>query len=256
MSTALALTNLCKTYVAGKRQNHVLKNVCMTIKQGEMAAVMGPSGAGKTTLLHAISSIERPTAGEVIFFGRDIAGLKERKLSEIRLKEMGFVFQHMYMLKNLTVEDNILLLGYQANTNGAEARRQIDERCRELMSKMEIGEIATHDITEISGGEMQKACICRSLINTPKMIFADEPTGSLNKKASNEVMEELLRVNREGTTIMLVTHDVRVAAACDRVLYIIDGQIEKEKALGKYEGGSILREREQVLSTWLLDLGW
>ncbi|MDR2736193.1 MAG: ABC transporter ATP-binding protein [Gracilibacteraceae bacterium] len=257
MSTALELTNLCKTYVANKRQNHVLKNVCMTIEQGEMAAVMGPSGAGKTTLLHAISSIERPTAGRVIFFGKDITGLKEKKLSDIRLKEMGFVFQDMYMLRNLTVEDNILLPGYQAaKEKGVEGRRRIDERCCELMSKMGIDKIATHDITEISGGEMQRACICRSLINSPKMIFADEPTGSLNKKASNGVIEELLRVNREGTTIMLVTHDVRVAAACDRVLYIIDGQIPDDYELGKYEGGRILRERERELNTWLLDLGW
>ena len=257
MSTALALEELCKTWVVNKLQNHVLRNVSLTIEQGEMTAFMGPSGSGKTTLLHTASGIERMSAGRAVFFGRDIAGLNDRELSELRLRDMGFVFQQMYMLRNLVVRDNILLPAYQAKSGKeAKARRQKDTYCQELMNKMGIDDIAMKDITETSGGELQRACICRSLINNPRMIFADEPTGNLNRKASAEVMEELLRVNREGTTVMLVTHDIHVAAMCDRVLYIIDGQINEENVPGRYERNCDLRDRERRLSNWLLDLGW
>lgn len=254
MSTAIAIHDLCKTYIVNKRQNHVLRNVNLTIGQGEMVAVMGPSGSGKTTLLYTVSGMDRMTSGSVDFFGHDISSMNESEISELRLCEMGFVFQQMYMLKNLSIEDNILLPAYQSKS--APARSAIDERCRELMHKMGISEIADHDITETSGGQLQRACICRSLINNPKMIFADEPTGSLNKQSSTEVMKELVRVNREGTTIMIVTHDVRIAAMCDKVLFIIDGQISGCNTLGKYEGDHTLRDRERALNNWLLDMGW
>jgi putative ABC transport system ATP-binding protein len=235
----------------------VLKNISLQVEQGEMVAIMGPSGSGKTTLLYTASGMDKMTSGEVNFFGHDISGMTAGEIADLRLSEMGFVFQQMYMLKNLSVEDNILLPAYQAKEGkSTKARREKDELCHKLMSKMTISEIAANDITETSGGQLQRACICRSLINEPKMIFADEPTGSLNKQASAEVMKELIRVNREGTTIMLVTHDVRIAAMCDRVLYIIDGQISDSHLLGKYEGDHTLRDRERVLNNWLLDMGW
>ncbi|MCL1791382.1 MAG: ABC transporter ATP-binding protein [Peptococcaceae bacterium] len=257
MAEALVTKDLCKSFEVNKRQNHVLKNINLTIEQGEMAVIMGPSGSGKTTLLHTVSGIEKMTAGEVIFFERKLANMKDKELAEMRLNDMGFVFQQMYMLENLSVEDNILLPAYQAKRKeGAITRRNKDAYCRELMQKMGIRDIASHDIIETSGGQLQRACVCRSLINNPKMIFADEPTGNLNKKASTEVMNELLRINREGTTIMLVTHDVRVAAVCDRVLYIIDGQIHVDYVLGKCKEDHKLRDRERVLNNWLLDLGW
>lgn len=257
MSTALTIKELCKTYVVNKRQNHVLKNVNMEVQQGEMIAIMGPSGSGKTTLLYTASGMDKMTSGNVNFFDRDISKMNDKEVSELRLSEMGFVFQQMYMLKNLSVEDNILLPAYQSKEGkDIKVRRQKDELCRELMHKMGIEEIASNDITETSGGQLQRACICRSLINNPKMIFADEPTGNLNKQASAEVMKEMLKVNRDGTTVMIVTHDVRVAAMCDRILYIIDGQISGNHILGKYEGEHSLRERERALNNWLLDIGW
>ncbi len=257
MSNALLVKDLCKTYVVNKRQNHVLKNVSLSIAEGEMVAVMGPSGSGKTTLLYTASGMDAMTSGYSEFFGHDISKMKPKEISELRLSEMGFVFQQMYMLKNLSVVDNILLPAYQAKSGkGKKARRDKDERSRELMHKMGIAEIAANDITEASGGQLQRACICRSLINNPKMIFADEPTGALNKQASGEVMAELIKVNREGTTVMLVTHDARVAAICDRVLYIIDGQISGDYKQGKYEGEHQLRDRERKLNNWLLDMGW
>jgi putative ABC transport system ATP-binding protein len=257
MKSALKVSDLCKTYVVNKRQNHVLRNVNLTIEEGELVAVMGPSGSGKTTLLYMVSGMDSVTSGRVDFFGRDIAGLPANESSRLRLCEMGFVFQQMYMLKNLSIGDNILLPAYQARGNRSAAkRREKDDLARSLMRKMGIDDVAENDITEVSGGQLQRACICRSLINDPKMIFADEPTGSLNKQSSGEVMDEMTRVNREGTTILLVTHDVRVAAKCDRVLYIIDGQISGDRALGKYEGAHALRDRERALNNWLLDMGW
>jgi putative ABC transport system ATP-binding protein len=124
------------------------------------------------------------------------------------------------------------------------------------MYKMDIADLRYNDISEVSGGQLQRACICRSLINKPKMVFADEPTGSLNKQASNEVMDEIVHMNREGTTVILVTHDIRVAAKCDRVLYIIDGNIHGDYQLGKFQGDQELKDRERVLNNWLLDKGW
>ncbi|GHV18020.1 ABC transporter ATP-binding protein [Clostridia bacterium] len=257
MNTAIQIKDLCKTYVVNKRQNHVLKNITMAISQGEMVAVMGPSGSGKTTLLYTASGMDEMTSGSVNFFGRDISKMNQGEVSELRLSEMGFVFQQMYMLKNLSIADNIVLPAYHSKAGKSKKlRRACDERSRELMHKMGISEIAGNDITETSGGQLQRACICRSLINNPKMIFADEPTGSLNKQSSAEVMAELLRVNADGTTIMLVTHDVRIAAQCDRVVYIIDGQIGNEHSLGKFAGEHTLRDRERTLSSWLLDMGW
>ena len=246
MEYILEVKNLCKTYITNKRQNNVLKNVNFTVSPGEMVAVMGPSGSGKSTLLYAVSGMDSITAGRAEFCGRDIAHL--------RLNEMGFIFQQMYMLKNLTILDNIILPACQSQKL-AESRRDTVKRGQDLMRKLGIIEIAENDINEVSGGQLQRACICRSMINKPRMIFADEPTGALNRTSSEEVMEELAKINGEGTTIMLVTHDVKVAAKCTRVLYIVDGNIKGEYNLDRYTS-SRLRERERALNNWLMEMGW
>lgn len=254
---SLKIRDLCKTYVINKRQNNVLKNVNMEIKEGEMVAVMGPSGSGKSTLLYTVSGMDHITAGKVDFFGKDISSLSAGQMSDLRLDEMGFIFQQMYMLKNLSIYDNIVLPAYQSrNGKGKEKRKEINDRAKELMHKLGISEIAEHDINEVSGGQLQRACICRSLINNPKMIFADEPTGALNQQNSKEVMKELNRINREGTTVMLVTHDMKVAAKSDRVLYIEDGNIKGEYVLGKYTGKEENRDRERKISNWLMEMGF
>ncbi len=255
MNTVLNIKELCKTYIVNKRQNNVLKNINFTVSEGEMIAVMGPSGSGKSTLLYAVSGMDSITAGEVDFCGKSIAGMDEKELASLRLDEMGFIFQQMYMLKNLTVLDNIILPACQSKKN-TESRRETIQRGQELMRKLGIIDIADNDINEVSGGQLQRACICRSMINRPKMIFADEPTGALNRTSSDEVMDELAKLNSEGTTIMLVTHDVKVAAKCTRVLYIVDGNIKGEYNIGRYESGSHIRERERALNNWLLELGW
>ena len=249
----LEVKDLCKTYIVNKRQNNVLKNVNFKIGEGEMVAVMGPSGSGKSTLLYAVSGMDSLTAGEVNFCGRNIAGMGERELADLRLDEMGFIFQQMYMLKNLTILDNIILPATQSKKQ-REPRRETARRGQDFMRRLGIIDIADNDINEVSGGQLQRACICRSMINDPKMIFADEPTGALNRASSDEVMEELVKLNSEGTTIMLVTHDVKVAAKCTRVMYIVDGNIKGEYDLS--ECSTQIRERERALNNWLLELGW
>ncbi len=251
---ALQAINLCKTYIVNKRQNHVLRNINLEIKENEMVGVMGPSGSGKTTLLYTISGMDTATAGKIEFFGKEMTGLSANQVSDLRLKQMGFVFQQMYMLKNLSIYDNIVLPAYQA-TSKKEQRKEINERAKVLMAKLGISEVAENDISEVSGGQLQRACIARSMINNPKIIFADEPTGALNKQNSKEVMKELNKLNEEGTTIMMVTHDVKVASRCERICYIEDGNIREEMHLGKYTEDTA-RKREQELSNWLMGLGW
>lgn len=251
MKNILEVTDLCKTYIVNKRQNNVLRNVSFSVSEGEMVAVMGPSGSGKSTLLYTVSGMDSMTAGEVRFGGRDLAALRADELAELRLDEMGFIFQQMYMLKNLSVLDNILLPARQSKANTLSAKEKA-AYARELMHKLGIIEIADNDINEVSGGQLQRACICRSMINKPKMIFADEPTGALNRSSSDEVMEELCRINSEGTTIMLVTHDAKVAAKCSRVLYIVDGNIKGEYNHTEEDA----RRRERALNHWLLEMGW
>ena len=251
----LEVNNLCKTYITNKRQNNVLKNVNFTVDEGEMVAVMGPSGSGKSTLLYTVSGMDNMTAGKVDFCGKDISSLNAKHLAQLRLDEMGFIFQQMYMLKNLNILDNIILPARQSKTNKLSAKEKAGYG-KELMRKLGIIEIADNDINEVSGGQLQRACICRSMINKPTMIFADEPTGALNRTTSDEVMEELRKINSEGTTIMLVTHDTKVAAKCTRVMYIVDGNIKGEYILGSYESESELRTRERSLNNWLIEQGW
>jgi len=255
MNTILETKNLCKTYIINKRQNNVLKNVNFSIAEGEMVAVMGPSGSGKSTLLYSVSGMDKITAGEVIFRGNNLSALSAKRLANLRLDEMGFIFQQMYMLKNLSILDNIILPACQSKKNTASRKEKIQSG-QDLMRKLDIIDIADNDINEVSGGQLQRACICRSMINHPNIIFADEPTGALNRTSSEEVMEELTKINKAGTTIMLVTHDVKVAAKCTRVLYIVDGNIKGEYNLDKYTSSSELRARERSLNNWLMEMGW
>ena len=256
MNTVLQAKGLCKTYVVNKRQNNVLKNIDLTVSEGDMVAVMGPSGSGKSTLLYCVSGMDRVTAGEVIFNGKDTASLNDKELARVRLDEMGFIFQQMYMMKNLSVLDNIIFPAVKSKNN-KETRAQTEERGRALMKRLGIEDVGSNDINEVSGGQLQRACICRSMINSPRIIFADEPTGALNRSSSDEVMNELLKLNNDGTTVMCVTHDPKVAAKCSRVLYLVDGSIVGEKVLGHFDSEEkSLRDRERELNGWLMEQGW
>lgn len=254
MATALKVEDLCKTYVINKRQNNVLKNVNFTVEEGEMVAIMGPSGSGKSTLLYSVSGMDQPTAGKVYLGGKQIASLTNKEMAKIRLNEMGFIFQQMQMLHNLSVLDNILLPAYQSKEKGR-SKQGILEYGKQLMKKFDILHVADNNISEVSGGQLQRACICRSLINHPSILFADEPTGALNRGASESVLSMMEQINEEGTTIVMVTHDMHVASKCGRILYIEDGNIKGELSLTDKKKEET-KERERVLSAWLSDMEW
>jgi putative ABC transport system ATP-binding protein len=180
--------------------------------------------------------------------------MHEQALAALRLTGMGFVFQHIHLLKNLSIFDNILLPGYLARK---EERHKIDQRARELMEHVGVAQLADHDITQASGGQLQRVGICRALINEPDILFGDEPTGALNSTAADEIMALFASINAAGTTIMLVTHDVKVAAQTERVLFMLDGQIVSEKCLGKpSRTGADRKTREEQLSNWLFKMGF
>lgn len=254
METILSSENLCKSVKTGTHGadgRQILHDISFETESGEFVAVMGPSGSGKSTLLYNLSGMDRPASGRVMFKGFNITSLPEKKLSRLRLTEMGFVFQHIHFLKNLSVFDNIVLTAYEARLRPV---TEIDRLARDLMERTGIAMLADRDITEVSGGQLQRAGICRALINDPSMIFCDEPTGALDSKSAMGIMDLLSEINMAGKTIMTVTHDIRVAARSERVLYMLDGKICGEKRLGKYcnKGGS--ESREGGLSAWLKEL--
>ena len=252
-NTVLESKELCKTYIVNGYSNNVLQNVDFKLNEGEFTAIMGPSGSGKSTLLYTLSGMDKMTSGSVIFDGEDMAHINTKQLTSLRLHKMGFVFQQMYMLKKLCIMDNIILPGYQA---GSKSKEEVNDRARKLMHNLGIDDIATNEICEVSGGQLQRACLCRALINSPKILFADEPTGALNSKASAEVMAELRKANAEGTTILMVTHSEKVAASSDRVVYLVDGDIKGELNLGKQTDDNETAARERKLKNWLDEMGW
>ncbi|WP_439823179.1 ABC transporter ATP-binding protein [Paenibacillus borealis] len=253
MMHILETKGLNKTFSNGQgTQQPVLKEINLQIPQGEFTAVMGPSGSGKSTLLYTLSGMDTMTAGSVLFKGQEISALSETELAALRLHSMGFIFQQMHLLKNLNIRDNIILSAYRAKKT---SRRAINARAADLMKRTGISALADRGITEVSGGQSQRVAICRALINQPDILFGDEPTGALNSKAAGEIMEILGEINRSGTTILLVTHDAKVAAGAERVLYMLDGRMASEHWLGKYhkEKGD-LKQREEKLSSWLRTL--
>lgn len=253
MSTILKARDLCKSYIIKKNQNNVLRNINFELIKGEFVAIMGPSGSGKSTLLYTISGMDKMSAGEVTFDGKTLSKLSHNDLAKLRLEKMGFIFQQMYMMKNLCIMDNIVLPAFQVNKK---KRSEVVRKAEELMKKFDVIEIAENDITEVSGGQLQRACICRALINDPDVVFADEPTGSLNSKAADVVMDEIIKVNRENTSVLMTTHNVKVAARSDKVIYLVDGNIKGEFILGKYKDEEMLKVRENKLNIWLMNQGW
>lgn len=223
----------------------VLNDISFEINREDFLAVMGPSGSGKSTLLYSISGMDSISDGRVMFEGINISAMGENELSEFRLTKMGFVFQNAQMLKNLSVLDNIKLPGLVAKKEPAAT---ISNRASVLMRRMEIEGIEERDIREVSGGQLQRASICRAMINNPDILFLDEPTGALNSGATDQVLAILEDLNRDGMTIMTVTHDQRVAAKARTVIYIIDGEIAACKEF------SIDADREKELDLWLKEL--
>ena len=255
----LEARDLCKTYIVDGYSNNVLQNINLKIEEGEFVSIMGPSGSGKSTLLYTISGMDDMTAGKVIFDGDDISKMNDKQLTQLRLLKMGFIFQQMYMMKKLCIMDNIVLPGYQAKIL---SREEVNKKAEDLMRRLEIIETADREITEVSGGQLQRACLARALINSPKVLFADEPTGALNSKASMEVLGEMVKANEAGTTVLMVTHSEKVAASSDRIIYLMDGDIQGELVLGKINtsdgmsSAEKLTLRERKLRKWLEEMGW
>ena len=234
------------------KKDNILKGISFSMAEGEMIAVMGPSGSGKSTLLYNVSGMDQASSGEVWLGGTEIVGLSEDDKARLRLHRMGFVFQMMNMLSNLNIIDNILLPAVHADRK---RKKGYYKRAMALMDGFHIGDLAERKVNEVSGGQLQRACICRSMMSEPEIIFADEPTGALNQTAATEVIESFLKINRDGTTILMVTHDSRIASMCERILYILDGEIRGELKLGKKEQNDN-REREQKTIRWLAEMGW
>ena len=237
----IKIENVSKSF----KDNKVLQDISFNINSGDFVAIMGPSGSGKSTLLYSISGMDIIDSGKVLFDGINISEMNEKELAEFRLSKMGFVFQNPQMLKNLTVFDNIILPGLVSKKESPEIIRN---RGLDLMKRMGIEEIQDRDNSQVSGGQLQRASICRAMINNPEILFLDEPTGALNSEATDQVLNILENLNNEGMTIMTVTHDKRVAAKAKRVIYIIDGQIAFTKEL-LFDG-----DRETELDHWLAEL--
>jgi putative ABC transport system ATP-binding protein len=224
----------------------------LQIAESEFVSVMGPSGSGKSTLLYSISGMDRPTSGSVELNGGEITGLSEDALAELRLHKMGFIFQQSHLLQNLSVLDNIILGEYLAGKN----RDKVRQKALSLLQKTGIYDLRDNDITQASGGQLQRVGICRALMNDPVILFCDEPTGALNRSSAAEIMDLLEEINRNGTTILSVTHDTKIAARSQRVLCMLDGKIAGEQILGKYDrDAQSLKSREERLTEWLLELG-
>ena len=198
--------------------------------------------------------MDRADAGEIQLAGHELSVLSEDELSDLRLKLMGFIFQHSYLLKNISIRDNIVLPGFKVRLK---SRTEVNRDADELMTKTGILEIGHHDIHKVSGGQLQRAAICRALINDPVVLFCDEPTGALNSSATNEVMDILNKIHDEGSTIIMVTHDVKVASRAGRVIYLLDGEIRDELMLAPNESGERRPEDcERLLSEWLDGMGF
>ena len=189
-------------------ESNILNGISMEVNKGDFIAIMGPSGSGKSTLLYSISGMDEITGGSVWFDGENLSAMGEEERAQMRLKKMGFVFQNAQMLKTLTIFDNIILPGLVA---GEEEADIIRKRAVDLMEQMGISQIADRDIRKVSGGQLQRASICRAMINNPEVLFMDEPTGALNSEATEQVLEILKKLNEQGVTIVMVTHDPKVA---------------------------------------------
>ena len=226
MKKLIDLRNINKTYRNGDQELKVLKNINLTVEEGDFVAIMGPSGSGKSTLMNIIGMLDRPTTGEYFLGNEDVANLGDKKLAKVRNNQIGFVFQQFFLLSKLNALQNVELpLIYAGASQGS--RRNL---AKQYLEKVDLGTRMTHLPSELSGGQKQRVAIARALVNNPSIILADEPTGALDTKTGEQIMELLTELNAEGKTIIMVTHEPEIAAYAKRQIVIRDGVISSDSA--------------------------
>lgn len=246
MKTIIEGKNIVKSFGKDSEKVKILNNLDINIEEGQFVAIMGPSGSGKSTIMYAISGMDTIDSGNVLFDQEPINAMGEVALADLRREKMGFIFQQPTFLKNLSILDNIVLPSMKEKNLSID---QLIHRAEDLMRKVGIAELKDRKINQVSGGQLQRAGICRALMGQPKVIFGDEPTGALNSKAAQEILNILLKINEEGTTIIVVTHDAKVAAQSERILFVGDGHLVDELYLGKYTNQQLDRRIELVSET-------
>lgn len=252
MNTILQGKKVSRIFLQGNKKTAVLDQIDLEIYDGDFTVIMGSSGAGKSTLLYALSGMDQISGGQVFYKGRQINGLKEKQMAKLRAEEFGFVFQQTNLVSNLTLLENVAVAGYVSRKGSTE---EIRERARQLLKQMNVEKAENRFPSQVSGGEAQRAAIARAMIGQPGLLFADEPTGALNRSNTTEVLNLLTDLNRSGQSILMVTHDLRAAARGNRILYLEDGKVLDELKLPSY---SEIQEkaREDKLSQWLSGLQW
>lgn len=248
----LKTKKLCKTFSNGGNQQHVLKNLDIEIIEGEFTVIMGSSGSGKSTLLYALSGMDKPTLGEIEFQGNHIEGMSNDQLALFRRDNCGFLFQSIYLLDNMSILDNVLTSGLLK----CKSKKEVVKTAERLLTEVGItNEVWNKFPNQLSGGEAQRAGIVRALINYPKIVFADEPTGALNSAAGNSVLDVLTSVNKNGQSIVMVTHDIKTASRGNRIIYLRDGAICGELKLESYEHKT-RKARHEKVQVFLEEMGW
>lgn len=251
-NTILSGKGVCKTFEQNGKETQILLGIDVEIYEGDFTVIMGSSGAGKSTLLYALSGMDTITGGSVIFKEQEISKLSEKKMAELRANEFGFVFQQTHLVSNLTLFENVAVAGFAAKAGNT---KEIRQKTDLLLMKMHAEDAKDRLPSQVSGGEAQRAAIARAMIGNPELLFADEPTGALNKANSEEVMNLLTELNQDGQSILMVTHDVRAALHGNRILYLEDGKILDELNLPSY-GNDNLKVRENKVNNWLSSLQW
>lgn len=257
----LSAEALCKSFPGAGEKNKILDHVNLEIYAGDFTVIMGPSGAGKSTLLYALSGMDSITGGSVGFYNNEkrmeLGSLSEKQMSALRAQQFGFVFQQTHLVSNLTIEENVLVAGYN-NAKLSDKKRtaaEVQERTKQLLEQMHIEKIRNHFPGQTSGGEAQRAAIARALINEPALVFADEPTGALNRANTEEILDIFSQLHANGQSILMVTHDMRAAVRGTRLLYIEDGKIAGEQRLPVYQKED-RKNREKLVTQWLHEMEW
>ena len=252
MRSVLHTEKLCKSFSNGGVQQHIIKNLDLEIREKEFTVIMGASGSGKSTLLYALSGMDKPTLGKVFFGEEDISAYSSDQLAVFRRKHCGFVFQSIYLLENMNVFDNIMTGALVAQKNSPE----LVKRAETLLKKVGINETLWKKYpNQLSGGEAQRVGIVRAVINEPEILFADEPTGSLNSASGTDVLDIFTELNGKGQSIVMVTHDLKTALRGSRVIFLRDGGIEGEHCMPPY-GTDDLKKRRENLQSFLDEMGW